>query len=325
MKKTIILLLALALVIAMSACGGNSTSGDAGGNTAAEQTEAPEAAEAPETTPTTYEIAGYYTVDVPSGLPTGANPENGINVSAAEPTWLMGFISSAGNTNGFDAEMKYREENDEGYMPMTVGGLSGFQTYDSTNGSVYIRFPYMDAGGIPRSSLGYIFVSDRNNADARVYLDDPLVQSMIASVRLLENPKIVFTEFDVQEIIDDRKSWEGDMMADEGVEEDGWMVFALNEIGDYSYKLDKQAVRYRVSESGFWQKGLLGPTISGFVGNVAVIMDFEYSASTQGVTKAFMLEEIENATDATFELDGLLFTFTVVGGGEYILTIEIQK
>ena len=216
------IVLILAVLLSLAACGGNGAPNSDGVTTT------PSAA--PESTPmtdpalTTYDVGGFYTVEVPKDIESKkASFSDAISVNSPDGTWFMRFNSKKGGAAEYDAEKQLNQTEDT-FTSITVGNQEGFWVYNTMRSEVFIYFPF-----------GLVQLGDDLQSSAKAhaaYLDDPVVQDLLASVKLSDKANVAAEPFDAvawRELFDaEIKAQNGKyQMSDEPTEEGGNLVYGL--------------------------------------------------------------------------------------------------
>ena len=224
-RNTILsILLALAVLLSLAACGGNGMSGSDGAGTTPGGSAEPQSIPMTDPGLTTYDVGGFYTVAVPKDIEAKkASFSDAISVNSSDGTWFMRFNSKEGGVAEYDAQKQLNRDKDT-FTPITVGEQEGFWIYEDMRGEVFIYFPF-----------GLVQLGDelQSSAEKRAaYLDDPVVQELLASVKLSDKANVTAEPFDAvawRELFDaEIKAQNGKyQMSDEPTEEDGNLVYGL--------------------------------------------------------------------------------------------------
>ena len=194
---SILLIAALALsLLAGCSSGGGGGASEAGAPPTSTETPEKEPPAPSEDKLITYEIYGYYSVDVPSDLKVQEtedgrtlvdSDDNGngkwrMELSCIAPERMESSVMSGFST----MKLYYINEEAEGLASVMVGEQEGFyyifRTGDRSH--VNIQFPFGSDTGDNRP-YGFIAISERGGNDGTKYLGDPVVQAILSSVRLL--------------------------------------------------------------------------------------------------------------------------------------------
>ena len=188
-RNTILsILLTLAVLLSLAACGGNGASGSDGAGITPGGSAEPQSIPMTDPALTTYDVGGFYTVVVPKDIESKkASFSEAVSVNSPDGTWFMRFNSKEGGIAEYDAQKQLNRDKDT-FTPITVGDQEGFWVYESMRGEVFIYFPF-----------GLVQLGDELQSSAEkhaAYLDDPVVQELLASVKLSDKTNVTAEPFD---------------------------------------------------------------------------------------------------------------------------------
>ena len=153
-----------------------------------------ETASPPQAAFTTYEIGGYYAIDIPSELEVEDLARGWMKVSSVRNGYLVWELTlryDTGEYGGFETWKRYHSERREQakFTLFSISGQEGFYSYfesfEDHPDNLYIFFPFGNNTGNDQP-YGSIVINDPDKKGAERYLDDPVIQAILASVRLLE-------------------------------------------------------------------------------------------------------------------------------------------
>ena len=199
-------LLALTLLLTLSACGGNATPGETGDTTELSVPATPETDEAPEATPVateggskTYTVAGQFSVDIPEDNDWElTQSENLMQIVGVEKTWTIifgtDFLNRTTVEEVINDSISLNPTGDnspmvDGIEPYSNGNISGtkyLSVHDDEVGAIRVLFNSLISKDDPVGYFELVFALRVDISEANAVFNEPSIQSILGSIRAPE-------------------------------------------------------------------------------------------------------------------------------------------